>query len=188
MSELDQLNQNLDFVRGAVSRARVDVGSPAIYFLWAAIAGIGFSLPLFAPKLALAFWVLAVVGGGSITIWLGQRHARARGVVDRELARRQGLHWLGSGIAMGSVVVGVLAGRLEWVTTLPLLISLAGLAYLLAGIHLHPPLRWVGAIFLAASAVLWWVPGPYVGALTGAAVAIALGVAGLVALHTLREG
>jgi hypothetical protein len=187
MSELHQLNENLDFVRSAVSRARMDVGSPAIYFLWAVIVGIGFSLPLFAPEFASAFWMVAVVGGGAISIWLGQRHARARGVVDRELGRRQGQHWLASSIAMGSVVAGVFAGRLEWAATLPLLISLAGLAYVLAGVHLHPPLRWVGAIFLAASVALWWVPGPYVGVLTGAAVAFALGVGGLVALRSMRK-
>ena len=188
MSELRDLNENLEFVRGAVARGRVQVGSPAIYFLWAAITGIGFSLPAIAPGLAWQFWVIAGLGGGALSIWLGQRYARSSGIVDRDLARRQGMHWLACGLAMAVILAGFLAGRLQWMVAMPLLVSVAGLAYLLAGIHFYPPLRWAGLLFLLSGMALWWVPGVHMGVFTGIAVASSLCVAGIAARRALRAG
>jgi hypothetical protein len=186
MSELRDLNENLEFVRSAVARARVQVGSPAIYFLWAAICGIGFSLPAIAPGIAWQYWVVAGLGGGGLSIWLGQRHAKASGIVDRELARRHGMHWLACGLAMAVILAGFLAGRLQWEVALPLLVSVSGLAYLLAGIHFYPPLCWAGGLLLVSGMVMWWVPGVHMAVFTGIAMALSLCVAGVTARRALH--
>lgn len=188
MSDMHRLQENLEFVRGAVTRGRVNVGSPALYFLWAAITGVGFSLPEILPEFAAYYWAGAILIGSGLSVWLGRRHTRMVGVVDRDVAHRQGMHWLASGVAISSVLVGVLIGRLRWDVALPPLVSATGLAYLLAGIHLHPPLRWVGVAFLVSGLALWGAPAAHVGIYAGVAIAGSLCVAGSIARRKLASG
>jgi cell division protein FtsW len=99
MTKTEQLQQDLDYIATAVRRRDRPIGIPAIYFLWAAIIGIGFALPDFAPRSLNGFWLVAGIGGGLLSWWLGERESRRSGVNDAELGRRYGLHWGIGGIA-----------------------------------------------------------------------------------------
>ncbi len=187
MSDLNHLKDDLQFVRDAVNRGRDDRGTAPSYFLWAAIIGIGFALPEFAPRLAWPFWLVAGIGGGLASIWLGIRHGRLRGVQDPAIGRRHGAHWLLSGVAIAVPMAAIGLGKLPMAAAAPMVLAVTGLGYALAGVHLHPPLRWAGVVLLLAAMALLFFNGPHLWTATGIAVAVALVVGGISALRSSAE-
>lgn len=185
--KLDHLKDDLAFVRAAVGRGRDDRGTAPSYFMWAAIIGIGFALPDFAPKLAWPFWLFAGLAGGAASVWLGKRHGERRGVQDPAVARRHGWHWLLTGLAIAVPMTAIWLGRLPAPVAAPMVLATVGLGYALAGVHLHPPLRWAGFALLAGAFVLLLWPMPYLWTATGLSVAAALVVGGTCALRAPRE-
>ena len=183
MSDMNNLKDDLAFVRAAVGRGRDDRGTAPTYFLWAAIIAVGFALPDFAPRLAWSFWVVAGLAGGAASVWLGYRYANQRGVQDPAVGRRHGAHWLLSGVAIAVPMTAIWLGRLPAPEAAPMVLAIVGLAYALAGVHLHPPLRWAGFALLAGAFVLMLWPMPYLWTVTGAVVALALVVGGFSALR-----
>lgn len=173
------LQQDLDFVASAVRRHDRSSGVPAIYFLWAAIIAIGFALPDFAPRQAGPFWLIAGIGGGLLSWWLGVRAARRSGINDVATGRRYGLHWLIGGIGFLLVLLPVIVGRLAIGDAVPGFLLLSGLLYALAGVHLERPLLWSGLLMLAAYVVLVVFAPPYTWTITGIVIAISLAWAGL---------
>lgn len=86
MPSNEQLQHDLDYIAGAVRRHDAPAGEPAIFFLWAALVAVGFALPDFAPRWAGPFWLVAAVGGGLLSWWLGARAERRSGINEVELA------------------------------------------------------------------------------------------------------
>jgi hypothetical protein len=187
MPQPDQLHDDLAYVRGALQRSRRDLGVAPIYFLWALIVAAGFALADFQPQLALPFWIGAGIGGGALSIWLGMRDARRREISDPSRGLREGLHWLSTGVAAGAVMLATGEAGLSEGTHAAALLAVVGLAYWLAGLHMHPPLRWAGAAMLCAAYAVLLLPLPYPWTLTGAAVALSLVVGGLAALRERRQ-
>jgi hypothetical protein len=97
------------------------------------------------------------------------------------------MHWLASGIAIGIAMLTIATGKVASETGAPLLLALVGQAYLLAGIHIHPPLRWSGAVMLASAAALVWLRIPYLWTGIGLAVAMALAAGGFAAQRAARH-
>jgi hypothetical protein len=183
MTDMKDIKDDLAFVRAAIDRGRDDRGTAPSYVLWAAIIGIGFALPQFWPQAAWPFWVVAVVTGGIASVWLGNRYAKQRGVQDPAVGRRHAAHWLLSGVAMAVPMTAIWLGRVEAAAAAPMVLSTVGLAYALAGMHLHPPLRWAGFALLAGAVVMLLWPTQHVWTATGFTVAAALAVGGFVALR-----
>jgi hypothetical protein len=183
MTDMNNLKDDLAFVRAAIDRGRDDRGTAPSYFLWAAIIGIGFALPDFAPRAAWMFWIVAGLGGGLASVWLGYRYNARRGVQDPAVGRRHGLHWLLSGVAMAVPMAAIWLGRVPAPVAAPMVLSTVGLAYALAGIHLHPPLRWAGFALLGGSVVMLLWPTHYLWTATGLTVALALAIGGIAALR-----
>lgn len=173
-----RLQQDLDYVASAVRRHDRNPGVPAIYFLWAAIIPIGFALPDFAPRHASEFWLVASIGGGLLSWWLGARHGHRRGVNDLVLGRRHGLHWLVAGAGFLLCWLPALGHGLSMSIVAGNFLLVAGLAHAFAGVHLERPLLWSGLVMLAAYAVLSLYALPYTWTFTGLAIAVALAWAG----------
>jgi hypothetical protein len=186
MTDIDNLKDDLAFVRAAIDRGRDDRGTAPSYFLWAAIIGVGFALADFAPRLAWPFWLVAGIGGGIASVWLGHRHGAQRGVQDPAVGRRHGAHWLLTGVAIAVPMTAIWLGRVPAPVAAPMVLATVGLGYSLAGIHLHPPLRWAGYALLAGAVVLLW-PIPYAWTATGLTVALALALGGVTALRAPVE-
>jgi len=182
-TKLDNLKDDLAFVRAAIDRGRDDRGTAPSYFLWAAIIGVGFALPQFWPQAAWPFWIVAGISGGIASVWLGHRYALKRGVTDPAVGRRHGAHWLLSGVAMAVPMAAIWLGRVPADVAAPMVLSTVGLAYALAGVHLHPPLRWAGFALLAGAVMMLLWPAQHVWTVTGLTVALALAVGGVVALR-----
>lgn len=188
MTKTEQLQQDLDYIAGAVRRRDRPVGVPAIYFLWAAIILVGFALPDFAPQRANLFWLIAGFGGGLLSWWLGARADRRSGIRDRELGVRYGLHWGIGGIAFLLTALPLLLGRVSPQQGGAGFLFTTGLLYALAGAHLERGLLWAGLLMLAAYAVVTVFAPPYAWTITGVVIALALAWAGLSARRAIAQG
>lgn len=188
MTRNEQLQQDLDYVAGAVRRRDRPVGVPAIYFLWAAIIAIGFALPDFAPRRLNLFWLVAGVGGGALSWWLGARAERRSGINDRELGMRYGLHWGIGGIAFALTFLPLLLGRVSPQQGGAQFLFTTGLLYAMAGVHLERALLWSGLLMLAAYVVLTLFAPPYAWTITGLVIALALAWAGFSARRAIAAG
>lgn len=186
MTEADRIQQDLDYVAAAVRRQDACLGVPAIYFLWAGIILVGFALPDWAPRAASPFWLVAGIGGGLLSWYLGARDAHRSGINDRMLGKRHGLHWLIAGVAFLLSALPAIAGRVAIDGVVPDFLLVAGIAYAFAGVHLERPLLYSGLLMLAAHAVLVLFSPPYAWSITGVVVAISLAWAGLSALAWRR--
>ncbi|OGT58887.1 MAG: hypothetical protein A3E01_05805 [Gammaproteobacteria bacterium RIFCSPHIGHO2_12_FULL_63_22] len=179
MSPSDSIKQDLQYVANAVRRRDRSPGVPAIYFLWAFIVLVGFALPDLAPKVAGSFWLVAGFGGGLLSWYLGHRDALKNGVIDGELGRRHGFHWLVGGVAFLGVALPVVMGRADMAATANSFMLVAALLYTLAGVHLERPLLWSGLVMFAAYAVLVVYNPPHAWTFAGIATAISLVWAGV---------
>jgi hypothetical protein len=187
MPSHEQLQQDLDYIAGAVRRRDRPVGVPAIYFLWAAIIAVGFALPDFAPRSSNLFWLVAGIGGGLLSWWLGARAERRSGINDRELGLRYGLHWGIGGIAFVLTFLPLLLGRVPAQQGGAQFLFTTGLLYALAGVHLERPLLWSGLLMLAAYGVMTVFVPPYAWTITGVVIALSLVWAGLAAQRALAQ-
>jgi hypothetical protein len=188
MATNEQLHQDLDYVARAVRHQDQPVGVPAIYFLWAAIILVGFALPDLAPRMAGRFWLVAAIGGGLLSWWLGARDALASGVSDPALGKRHGYHWLITGVAFALSALPLVTGRGDQGAAISNFLLITGLAYALAGIHLVRPMLASGLVMLAAYGVLQLFAPPYTWTITGVAIAVALTWAGVSARRARRAG
>ena len=179
MTKTEQLQQDLDYIAGAVRRRDRPAGVPAIYFLWAAIVAIGFALPDFAPRLAGPFWVVSGMGGGLLSWWLGARDEKRHGIRDVELGRRYGLHWSIAGVGFLLSALPMFTGDVSIGTGVSNFLLVAGMTYALAGVHLERPLLWSGLLMLVAYAVLTVFSLPYTWTITGLVIGLSLLWAGL---------
>ena len=188
MTHDEQLRHDLDYVAAAVRRQEPSVGTPSIYFLWAILVPVGFALPDFAPHLAGAYWFVAGIGGGLLSMWLGARDSRIHGISDRELGKRYGLHWLFTGVAFVLAALPMATGRIEPAAAVSTFMLIAGLAYTLAGVHLNRPILWSGLMMFAAYAALQLFPSPYIWTISGIAIGLSLVWAGIAAGRARRAG
>lgn len=183
MTSADEIKQDLEYVAGAVRYHDRPVGVPAIYFLWAGLVPVGFSLPDLAPGYAGEYWLLASIGGGLLSWWLAVRDARRCGLRDVALGRRYGFHWLVGSVAFGLSALPLLVERGDPATTVSTFLLVAGLLYALAGVHLDRAMLWSGLLMMAAYAVLVVFAPPYTWTIAGLATGLALAWAGLSARH-----
>lgn len=183
MTSKSSIQEDLQYVAGAVRRRNRQAGVPAIFFMWAAIILVGWSLPDFAPQYAGWFWVIVGPVGGLVSWWLGARDARQSGDLDREHGKRHGLHWLLSGIAFFAVFLPFMtAAGAEGYTNIIVgrqFLLMVALVYALAAVHLERGLAWPAAIMATGYIALTvWSP-PYLWSTMGAVVAVSLILAGL---------
>jgi hypothetical protein len=178
MDQLERLQSDLNFVRDAVDASTRSKSPPALYFVWAVIVGIGFTLVDFRADLVPAYWSAAGPAGFLVSAYLGWRHARRIGQASSADGRRHLLHW-------GAVVLVVaLAVFLGVKNALPpnvlhaVILVVLALGYFTAGLHLDRSLIWIGLLLAAGSIVVMAVPS-YAWTGLGIALAISLVVTGI---------
>lgn len=178
MSQLESARDNLDYVASAMRRVDQSPGDAPIYFLWAILVPIGFALPDFAPGVTGLYWMIAGIGGGLLSWWLGKRAAQRAGMIDRDLARRYAWHWSIGGLGFILAALPMMLGVIDPANGSSLFLLVGGIVYLLAGIHLDRGILPSGALMLAAYVVLLVAHPPYVWTVTGLVIAAALAWAG----------
>lgn len=165
--------EDLGYVRDLVSRSERDDTPPAIWYLWAAIGGIGFALIDFRPQSVGVFWLVATPLGFLASMWLGWRHGRALGQQSRREGRAHMLHWGGMGGAIALLVFFAGRGHLTGEGIAQAILLVVALGYFLAGVHLAKPLLWVGLLLAGAFLAVEFIDG-YVWTAVGAVMALAL--------------
>ncbi|WP_299594064.1 hypothetical protein [uncultured Microbulbifer sp.] len=188
MTDVNKLQSDLDYISSAVRADATEGGIPALYYLWALLIAVGFSLPDFAPQLAGIYWLFAGIGGGLFSWWLGARQSRRAGVNNPQLAQRYGLHWCLVGAAFLLCFLPLMLGRVSPEMGGANFLLVTGIAYGLAGVHLERPLLWCGILMLLAYGVLVVLLPPYTWTITGITVSIALCWAGFSRRAAIKAG
>lgn len=168
-----RVEEDLGYVREVVSRSERDDTPRAIWYLWAAIGGIGFALIDFRPESVGLFWLVAAPLGFAASTWLGWRHGRALGQESRREGHAHLLHWGGMGGAITLLAFFAARGHLEGPEIAQAILLVVALGYFLAGVHLARPLLWVGLV-LAASFLGVDFVDRYVWTAVGVVMALAL--------------
>jgi len=181
-SRARRAEEDLGYVRDLVSRSQREDTPRAIWYLWAAIGGIGFALIDFRPQSVGLFWLVAAPLGFLASMWLGWRHGRALGQESRREGYAHMLHWGGMGGAILLVVFFAARGHLTGEEIAQAILLVVALGYFLAGVHLARPLLWVGLVLAVAFLAVEYVGG-YVWTTVGAVMALAL----LVTAHVQGE-
>jgi hypothetical protein len=185
MAHTETAREDLAYVASAMRRESCSPGNPSIYFLWAVLVPIGFSLTDFVPQLTGAYWFVAGIGGGLASWWLGARDARRCGINDLALARRCGLHWIIAALGFLLAALPMATGVIEPANGASLFLLVGGLTYALAGIHLERGILPSGILMLAAYVALLLFHPPHLWTIAGIVIAISLAWSGFA---TLRAG
>lgn len=178
MTELTQMADDVRYVKGVVERSPEGRSPASIYFLWAVLVLVGFSLNDFQPEIVGTYWLVAGIGGFLLSAFLGRRAAGSSGAVSRRWGMRQGMHWLTLLASLALSALPVLVGRWTWDDFAVQALLVIGVVYFLAGVHLDRPLLGVGAALLVGYPLVLLAPGP-AWTLTGILVAVALVAAGV---------
>jgi hypothetical protein len=176
METSKQLRDDLDFLGGILRKSRGT--SPfAMYLMWAVLVLVGFALVDFAPRKVGIFWIVAGPLGGVASAFLGMRHARKIGQLNREEGTRHAWHWAGLMVAILLAVPLGVAGAVDWPILSRIFLLIIGLAYYLAGVHMEKPLLWAGGLMLAGYLALFFIPA-YGWTMIGVLVAASLLLSG----------
>ena len=168
-----RVGEDLGYVRDVVGRSERDATPRAIWYLWAAIGGIGFALIDFRPEQVGLFWSIAAPLGFLASIWLGWRHGRALGQHSRREGQAHMLRWGGMGGAILLLVFFAAHGHLAGEEIAQAILLVVALGYFLAGVHMARPLVWVGLLLGGSFLAVEFVDG-YVWSAVGAVMALAL--------------
>ncbi|MDX1517798.1 MAG: hypothetical protein R3288_13215 [Woeseiaceae bacterium] len=174
---MTQAERDLAYVQDVVREAELSTASPrSIYFLWAVIYLVGFSLYDFAPQHAGLFWMIAGPGGGIVSYWLGYRWATRTGVQSRRDAMRHLWHWIGMAAAIFMSVGLLYTGAISSTTLAKIVLLMVAFGLYTAGIYLVRPYLWIGValglcfVGLLTIETLSWV---VVGVVSGGAMFVA---------------
>ena len=178
MDQLERLHGDLRFVRGALDDSTQRPSPSALYFLWAAIVLIGFSLVDFRHEAVPAYWSVAAPVGFMVSASLGWRHANRIGQASSSAGRRHMLHW---GAVLTAVALAVALGMSR---AMPLasigteILLLLAVGYFTAGLHLDRGFLRTGVLLGIASVVVTLAP-VYAWTFVGSTVALSLVAAGI---------
>ncbi|MGH7176815.1 MAG: hypothetical protein ACREJC_05485 [Tepidisphaeraceae bacterium] len=160
MTQPEQLNQDLQFVRHAVTerdkeRRRTP---PGIFIIWGIYVLIGYTLLDF--NRAAGGWFLMVGGivGGIASSFIGRADSRRYGMVDRAEGVKHMLHWGSIFIAIASVIGLSVARGLQGEVVGQFIVLVIGLVYFLGGVHFDRYFIWLGLFLMAGSIGVGFVP------------------------------
>jgi hypothetical protein len=178
MDHLEHLHGDLSFVRDAVDASTQSKSPAALYFVWAVIVAIGFSLIDFRPEVVPEYWAVAGPAGFLISAYLGWRHARRIGQASSADGKRHLLHWGAVLVAIALAVALGVSGAWPSSTLHTVILLVLALGYFTAGLHLDRSFLWVGLLMGAGSIVVTFV-SLYAWTGLGIALAVSLTIAGI---------
>ena len=161
MSDVQQISEDLRFVREAVARRERGFHGPSVLpVIWAAYVIIGYSLIDFAPRAAGPFFAIGGFVGGIVSWQLGKRYAKQTGEWDRAMAVRATAHFAG-GIILGwlfsmglATVIPALRGNAGG----QVFVVMIGLTYFLWGVHYQKYFIYLGIVVMLGGVLVGLVP------------------------------
>ena len=188
MDTLQQVQQDLRFVKDAVARREQTARRPAgIYWIWAIYVLIGYALIDFAPSVSGWFFMIGGIAGGVLSTMVAKRVQRQLGEVDVQEARRSMLHFMGGILlAIGfTFALAAVAPPLRSTIAGQVLVIMIGLVYFLSGIHFDRNFLWLGPLMMAGGVLVGLVPH-YGWTALGIVIALGLVVPTLLPQHRVQ--
>jgi len=177
MSNVQQIGEDLQFVRQAVARGRHPARGPAsIYWLWAVYVLAGYALIDFDRPASGWFFMIGGILGGIASWQLGKRWALRTGEYDLEMARRGMLHWGGGiilAVASALALCAVNPPLRQGAYSGQMVVVLIGMVYFLGGVHFDRNFLWLGPLLMAGGVLVGFVPR-YGWTALGAVIALGL--------------
>lgn len=173
MERTRRIGEDLEYVREVVEGSGGGGAPRAIWYLWAGIVLVGFTLADLAPDRMALYWSVAGPAGFLTSLWLGWRSARAAGVESRREARAHALHWGGMMLAIFLLVPLAATGPLSGEAMGQAVLVVVALGYFLAGVHIARPFLWISPLVVAGYALTFLMGD---GAWTIAGIVVALGL------------
>jgi hypothetical protein len=188
MVDNNQLQDDLRYVRSALDKSDAPTNPAAVYFLWAAITLVGFSLIEFGPRHTGLFWMIAGPLGGIASGLLGRRAGRARGQTSNAVGRRHWLHWSGM-VGAIFLLIPLMSTRRIAPTEMPrLVLVLVAFAYFTGGAYLDRRLRWIGGAVAGCYLMTIAVPDmPHLWTVTAVILALSFVACGIVTASVERR-
>jgi hypothetical protein len=178
MASLERIEGDLRFVRGALESSSRPQSPASVYFLWAVLVLIGFSLVDFQRSVVPLYWKAAGPAGFAVSVVLGWRHGRRSGQLSAADGRRHVLHWGAVLIVTFLAALMPARGVLPWASLNTVILLLLALGYFTAGVHTDPSMLWVG-VLIAAGYVIVMSGSAYAWTMVGVSLALGLAAAGL---------
>lgn len=176
MSDVQQIRDDLQYVRGVVARReRADFAPAGIMYVWVVYILVGYTLMDFRPQFAGPFFALGGIVGGIVSAILGRVHSQKVGEMDRTTYFRALLHF-GGGIvaaAAGALMLGAFIGPITDMQTAQVFVVMIGLVYFLWGVHYQRYFMFLGPVVMAGGALVGRIH-PFGWTLLGAVISLGL--------------
>ena len=143
-----KIESDIGYVKNLVTKSDNSASPASIYFLWAAILMVGFSLIDFAPRWVGLFWMIAGPAGGMLSGFLGYRAGANKGQMDREVGIKHTLHWSGMMVIVFLAILLGLKGLVHGVVNSQVILLVVALGWWTAGVHLDRIFLWLGGIMV----------------------------------------
>jgi hypothetical protein len=157
MSDVQQIRDDLQYVRGAMSRReRTDYGPPGIFYLWAVYIIVGYTLMDFRIQYAGPFFAIGGVVGGALSWIIGRNYSRKTGERDRSTYVKALLHF-GGGIMLAAAFTVALAKYIEplrGTRASQVFVVMIGLTYYLWGVHYQRYFIFLGLVVMAGGVLV----------------------------------
>ena len=160
MTNPQQLQQDLQFVRAAVVRREHGRRGPAVInYIWAIYVLVGYTL--MDHNMAAAGWFMMIGGivGGVLSSIAGKHDSQRRGEHDADAARRPFLHFF-AGIMLAIVATAALAAvipDLRGTRGSQVLVVMIGIIYFLAGVHFERYFLWLGPVLIVGGVLVGFI-------------------------------
>ncbi len=177
MSDVNRIQEDMGYVREVIERSEGGRGPSSIYYLWAAITLVGFSLADVAGPQVGLFWLVAGPLGGWLTYRLAKRANTRQGRLNRREGQRHALHWNAMMVTIMLAIVPVATGTMNPEALSPLILLIVAFSYFLAGVHLDRTVGWISILMIGGYFLVLFVP-TYPWTITGVAVAAGLAISG----------
>ena len=160
MTNPQQLQQDLQFVRAAVARRDHNHRGPiAINYIWAIYVLVGYTLLDHNILAANWFFLIGGIVGGILSSIAGRRDSQKRGEHDGDIGRRAFLHFF-AGIMLaivGTVALAIVIPELRGTRGSQVLVVMIGIIYFLAGVHFERYFLWLGPVLVVGGVLVGFI-------------------------------
>lgn len=143
-----KIESDIVYVKDLVKKSDCYSTPTSIYFLWAILVLVGFSLIDFEPKWVGFYWMIAGPAGGLLSGYLGRRAGINKGQLDREIGIRHALHWSGMLVVIGLAVILAVKGLIQGSVLSQVILLLVALGWWTAGVHFDRTFLWLGGVMM----------------------------------------
>jgi hypothetical protein len=174
----NQIESDIGYVKDLVKRSDSQPTPASVYFLWAALVLVGFSLVDLAPRAVGIFWMIAGPLGGIASGILGHRAGLRRGEMQREIGIRHALHWGGMLVLVALAVLLPVTGHIPAPELGRVILLIVAFGWWTAGVHFDRVFLAMGGLMMLGFIGTLFLP-QYAWTALGVLIAVSLVIVAL---------